>query len=104
MTRYTLTIGLYDKDTKRQKISLDIAKRLVSDLIIDTLGYGTIHDGAGIYTHTNGDVVVEPSIIVFYDGSKEDENRINDLAWRVKKVLNQESIMLEKTVVNVAFI
>ena len=104
MIRCTLTIGVYDKDTKRQKISSDIARRLVSDLIVDTLGYGTIHDGAGIYTHTGGAVVVEPSLIVFYDGSQDDENKINDLAWRIKKVLNQESIMLEKTAVNVAFI
>ena len=26
MTRYTLTIGLFDKDTKKQKISSDVGK------------------------------------------------------------------------------
>ena len=104
MTRYTLTIGLFDKDTKRQKISSDMALRIVSDLVIQTVGYGTIYNGNGIYTHINGSIVIEPSIIYFIDGEEEEERKIKNLAWMIKKALNQESIMMEKQQINMCFI
>ena len=104
MTRYTLTIGLFDKDTKRQKISTDIAIRIVSDLVVNVIGYGTIHTGNGIYTHNNGSIVVEPSIVFFVDGEKDLKDKVKNLAWQIKKALNQESIMLEETAVKMEFI
>ena len=104
MTRYTLTIGLFDKNTKRQKISTDIAIRIVSDLVVNVIGYGTIHTGNGIYTHNNGSIVVEPSLVYFVDGEKDLKNKVKTLAWSIKKALNQESIMLEETAVKMEFI
>ena len=104
MTRYTLTIGLFDKDTKKQKISSDMALRIVSDLVVQTVGYGTIHNGNGIYTHANGQIVCEPSIIYFVDVEEEEESKIKNLAWMIKKALNQESIMMEKQQVNMCFV
>ena len=104
MTRYTLTIGLFDKDTKRQKISTDIAIRIVSDLVVQTVGYGTVYTGNGIYTHNNGSIVIEPSIVFFVDGENDLKNKVKTLAWQIKKALNQESVMLEETVVKMEFI
>ena len=104
MTRYTLTIGLFDKDTKRQKISTDIAIRIVSDLVVNVIGYGTIHTGNGIYTHAAGAVVVEPSLVYFVDGEKDLKDKVKTLAWSIKKALNQESVMLEETTVKMEFI
>lgn len=104
MTRYTLTIGLFDKDTKKQKISSDMALRIVSDLVVQTVGYGTVYTGNGIYTHNNGSIVVEPSLVYFVDGEEEEESKIKSLAWMIKKALNQESIMLEETAVKMEFI
>ena len=99
MTRYTLTIGLFDKDTKRQKISSDMALKIVSDLVVQTVGYGTIHNGNGIYTHNNGSIVIEPSIVFFVDGENDLKNKVKTLAWQIKKALNQESVMLEESAV-----
>ena len=104
MTRYTLTIGLFDKDTKKQKISSDMALRIVSDLVVQTVGYGTIHNGNGIYTHNNGSIVIEPSIVFFVDGENDLKNKVKILAWQIKKALNQESVMLEETAVKMEFI
>ena len=104
MTRYTLTIGLFDKDTKKQKISSDMAIKIVSDLVTQTIGYGTIYNGSGIYTHANGSIVFEPSIIYFVDGEEEEEIKIKSLAWMIKKALNQESVMLEESAVKMEFI
>lgn len=104
MTRYTLTIGLFDKDTKRQKISSDIAIRIISDIVVNTIGYGTIYNGNGIYTHVNGSIVIEPSIVFFVDGEKDLKDKVVNLAWNIKKALNQESVMLEETAVKMEFI
>ena len=104
MTRYTLTIGLFDKDTKRQKISTDIAIRIVSDLVVNVIGYGTIHTGNGIYTHAAGAIVIEPSLVYFVDGENDLKNKVKTLAWSIKKALNQESVMLEETAVKMEFI
>lgn len=104
MTRYTLTIGLFDKDTKRQKISTDIAIRIVSDIVVNVIGYGTIHTGNGIYTHAAGVIVIEPSIVFFVDGEKDLKDKVKNLAWQIKKALNQESVMLEETAVKMEFI
>lgn len=104
MTRYTLTIGLFDKDTKRQKISSDIAIRIVSDIIVNTIGYGTVYQGNGVYTHVNGEIVIEPSLVYFVDGENDLKNKVKTLAWQIKKALNQESIMLEETAVKMEFI
>ena len=104
MTRYTLTIGLFDKDTKKQKISSDMALKIVSDLVVQTVGYGTIHQGNRIYTHNNGSIVVEPSLVYFVDGEEEEESKIKNLAWMIKKALNQESIMMEKQQINMCFV
>lgn len=104
MTRYTLTIGLFDKDTKKQKISTDIAIRIVSDIVVNVIGYGTVYQGNGIYTHNNGSIVIEPSIVFFVDGEKDLKDKVVNLAWNIKKALNQESVMLEETAVKMEFI
>ena len=81
-----------------------MALKIVSDLVVQTVGYGTIYNGNGIYTHINGSIVVEPSIIYFVDGAEEEESKIKNLAWMIKKALNQESIMMEKQQVNMCFV
>ena len=104
MTRYTLTIGLFDKDTKRQKISSDMALKIVSDLVVQTVGYGTIYNGNGIYTHINGSIVVEPSLVYFVDGEKDLKDKVKTLAWQIKKALNHARVMLEDTAAKMEFI
>ena len=81
-----------------------MALKIVSDLVAQTVGYGTVYTGNGIYTHTNGQIVCEPSIIYFVDGEEEEESKIKSLAWMIKKALNQESIMMEKQQINMCFV
>ena len=104
MRRYTLTIGLFDKDTKKQKFSYALAKNIVADLVVNSIGYGTVYNGDGVYTHVNGEVVVERSILFFVDGEKYLKDKVKNLAWQIKKALNQESVMMEETAVKMEFI
>ena len=89
MYEHTLFIGMNDKDTHKQELSLDEFKQRISN----TLGDCTIKEGAtGYYTHDNGVKVVEKSLEVKkFGGSKRS---IINLAKQLKQTLNQESIIL----------
>lgn len=102
MKKFTISIGLNDQYTKRQQISTPAALKIISDIVVDTIGYGTIYAGKGVYTHQDGVTVSEETIIVEYIG--DDESKVKNCAWYAKKALNQESVMLEETVVKMEFI
>lgn len=99
-TRYTISIGLNDKDTlvpvdTYEHASVEIAGRLAQ------LGVGaTITRGTGVYKHERGDVVVEDTVVIsiidfggawqrleraFYDGIKRDYNQ-ESIAVMVDKI------------------
>lgn len=92
MLKHTLFIGLNDKDTLKQELSLEDFKSRISSVIGDC----TIKEGAtGYYTHDNGKKIVEKSLeVVKFGGSKR---TIVNQAKQLKQLLNQESIVLETT-------
>ena len=99
MYTHTLFIGLNDKDTLKQELSIDEFKSKISSVIGDC----TIKEGAtGYYTHDNGHKVVEKSLeVVKFGGTKRS---IINMAKQLKQVLNQESIILETKRSNSTFI
>jgi len=99
MYEHTLFIGLYDKDTHKQELSINEFKSRISN----TLGDCTIKEGqTGYYTHADGTQVTEPSLEVKkFGGTKRD---IVNLAKQLKKQLNQESIILDTKRSNSTFI
>ena len=86
--KYTLLIGLNDKDTKTQIISLKKAKQLV----IDTCGDCTISKAKGCYTHEDGTKVNENTLRV--ELLFKADNEVLSMCKKLKKELNQESIAL----------
>lgn len=92
-------IGLFDKDTKLQDISTIEAYKQVTKLVCRHFGGWTITDWRGVYTHTNGEQVIEPSLVVYVNTDKDTAPFISE----VKKVLNQESVMKEVTLSSVSF-
>ena len=91
LKKYTLLIGLNDKDTKKQIVSLKKAKQLV----IETCGDCTISSAIGHYTHDNGMKVNEKTLRVelLFKAS----NEVISMCQKLKKELNQESIALSCT-------
>ena len=92
---YEVTIGLFDQESKKQEISTPDALETVTRYVIDHCGGGTITTGNGVYTHEDGTIVVEPSIIVKIVGAKFEQ--IGKLVDDVKVFLNQESVLVEMT-------
>ena len=103
MKKTTFYLGLFDKDTKSQKITTLEAADIVSRLVLG-VGYAgaTISESFGIYTHANGEIVKEPGlrIEILDSADAKDSALVKDF----KKVFNQESILIEKNNINFDFV
>lgn len=102
MTKYTLYIGLNDKDTKTQRIDTVEASKIVQNVLTDTTGGGTIYSATGVYRHDNGAVVIENTLRVeLVAVAMEAVHGAIDI---IKAALNQESIILQTENVQSVFI
>ena len=88
--RYTIMVGLNDKDTMHPVKTIDDARLELGGRLAQ-LGIGaTLARGTGVYKHERGDVVVEETVVIsiidfegswqkvaqsFYDGVKRDYNQ-----------------------------
>lgn len=96
-TSYKFSIWLFDKDSKNQKIWTEDAKNLVKKLTIKYFGFGTVSSGEWIYTHENWEIVTEPTILVNLSLQNVKSITIREYVENLKKLLNQESIMVNIT-------
>ena len=98
MKKFTLYMGLNDKDTKVQVISTIEAYKVVSNIIAKDFGGGTIFEAQGIYKHEDGKIVFEKTLrieILFAE-----EPQIKALVAELKKIFNQESIAVQVEDIN----
>ena len=93
LAKWTLSMGLNDKDTKMQMISTLEAYKVVSNLLASTFGGSSIFEGRGVYTHENGVKVEETTLqINILFAARED---VRAFVETLKKLFNQESIAVE---------
>ena len=90
---YTITVGLFDQESKKQEIKTADALEMVTQYTISHCGGGTIMSGNGVYTHEDGTVVFEPSIVIRIVGGKFED--VSKLVKDLQTFLNQESILVE---------
>lgn len=99
--KYTMYIGLYDKDTYKQLMSDDQAQQLISEICLKYVDGYTFSKRQGAYKNEKGVVTQESSLVYeFYSVNDEAIKKIMDEA--IEK-LNQSSILIEKTKVNYRF-
>ena len=100
--KFTLYVGLFDKDTKKQEITTTEALNKVNKILLQYVDGATAYEGSGIYKHINGSIVLEPNIIIilYYTNKKTVAKIIKEL----KRELNQESIGREQTNVCIDFV
>ena len=95
---FTITMGLFDKDTKRQEIgTLDAYKICINYLMSITDG-ATITEGKGIYKHEDGEIVIEPTFIIQL--SFIEKPVVLEIIKELKTLFNQEKIVLAETIKN----
>ena len=101
MEKLTISIGLLDKDTKTQLINNDKAMETVNSCFLSRLDAFTVYFAKGIYTHENGQQIQENTVRVeVVTFNSNDYNNTIESIREVKKALNQESILLEKQVID----
>lgn len=100
MIKKQFSIGLLDKDAHKQLVATSDAMRTITNLVIKHFWYGTIYNASWVYTHDDGTLVVEPSVIVDIITDKPHTLFVQD----VKQALNQESVMYMEQPINVEFL
>lgn len=96
--KFTLYLGLNDKDTKQQEIATVEAYKIVSNLISADFNGGTIFEAKGVYKHEDGQIVTETTLrieLLFTEAIK-----VKALCDTLKKLFNQESIAVQEEVIN----
>lgn len=103
MMEHILFLGLNDKNTRAQEIAtLDAYKITMRAVIAAGYDGATITEATGFYTHENGATVIEKSLRIDILGATEPKTAV--LVEELKKLFNQESILLQRTESSVDFI
>ena len=97
-----LFVGLFDKDSKAQEVSTLDAYKVASNLLTKIIGFGTITEAMGVYTHENGEIVQEPTLRI--EVSNIEIEPMKRLAIALKQAFNQESIGFEVVKSDFSFI
>lgn len=98
LEQYSLFIGLNDATSKKQEISTEDAIKTVSNVIRG----GSISQIHGVYTHEDGTKVNESTLRV--DVLYTDDATVRLYCQDLKKLLNQESILVQKQEINGMFV
>ena len=85
---YLFNLGLNDKTTKTQLITKAEAVMLIADIVGDC----TMTETVGVYTHDDGQRVVENGFKIEVYGTDEDTAR--DIACKLRDVFNQECVVM----------
>lgn len=101
MKKYTLSIGLNDKDSKVQKISTLEAYKIVENIMMANNIEGfTIYDAKGVYKHESSEITKENTLKVeVYDFEGNAIANILEAIHAIKASLNQEAIALESNTI-----
>lgn len=98
ISKFTLYLGLNDKDTKTQLIDTVEAYKIVTNLIASNFEGGTIYAADGIYKHESGSIVIEKTLrieLLFAERGK-----VLEFIQTLKAVFNQESVALQYEEIN----
>lgn len=94
MKKYTLYLGLNDKDSKMQKISTLEAYKVAMNIITNYTDGATIYEATGFYKHVDGSLTIESTLrieLMFIE-----RNDVLKIIEKLKMVFNQESIILQQ--------
>lgn len=94
MKKFTLYLGLNDKDKKTQLINTVEAYKIVNNIITSYTDGATIFEASGIYKHEDGTVTIEKTLrieLLFIEKST-----VLEIIKQLKMIFNQESIALSE--------
>ena len=95
--KYTMYVGLNDKDTYEQIVPTDDAKSIIDKICIKYVDGYTIQDAKGVWTDETGEPTYENTIMCYF--SAADSETIYKIADEIIEELNQNSVLIEKNYV-----
>lgn len=99
MEKYTLYVGLNDKDSKVQEIQTLEAYKVIQKILYNNNVEGaTIFEAVGIYKHEDKTFVTENTLrieLMFID-----KQTVKAIVDSIKILLNQESVAVQYEIVN----
>lgn len=98
MEKYTLYLGLNDKDKKVQLINTIEAYKICNNILMHYTDGATIFEANGLYRHNDGTFTIEKTLrieLLFVDKQK-----VASIVEDLKKAFNQESIAVQNELVN----
>jgi hypothetical protein len=99
--KYTIYIGLNDKDTYTQLVSYEEAEKKVSDIALKYVDGFTARAGKGAYKDEKGVITHENNLVIEFNNATEQQMKA--IMDEILQVLNQNSILIEKQKVNSEF-
>lgn len=99
---YNLYVGLNDKDTYEQIIDDDFAMQTVRDVVSNIVGGATFTKSFGHWVDEFGNETNETSIVVEIMGT--DDDHIERICSSLNYGLNQNCIMVKKSISQIAFV
>lgn len=93
-TKYTMYVGLNDKDTYEQIIPTDEAKSIIDKICIKYVDGYTIQDAKGVWADETGESTHENTIVCYF--SDTDSDAVYKIADEIIEELNQNSVLIEK--------
>lgn len=103
MKKVRFCVGLNDKDSKRQEIGTLDAYKIAGHIFARYVGGATIQEGRGYYTHDDGTIIFETSLICDVYGEDVNAETVAAVADALRIAFNQESILIEKTETDAEF-
>ena len=98
MNKYTLYLGLNDKDKKQQLISTIEAYKICNNILLHYTDGATIFEASGIYKHYNGTVTIEKTLRI--ELLSIDQPTVDKIVKDLKRAFNQESIYIQKQMID----
>lgn len=100
-TKYTLYVGLSDKDTKTQLVETKQAKELITAICDKYSETYTMQNATGAWKGEDGTQYSENTIMCIFDG--EDLDVIHQIADEIIEEMNLSSIFIESTSVHTEY-
>ena len=97
MKKFTLYVGLNDKDSKLQKIDTVTAYKMVEEIITKKTDGYTISEAKGYYRHEDGTITIENTLRI--EMLFVNKMLVKEFVETLKAMLNQEAIAVEETTV-----
>lgn len=94
MTKFTLCVGLNDKDSKQQEITTLDAYKIALRVCFKYTDGATITESKGFYKHIDGTITSEVTLVI--DLLFIERLEVLKIIDELKNLLNQETIALQE--------